>query len=118
VAREDQLFLYQSLASGKEGKVRGSYDYVNNIIRLTKAADYSTFVHESAHFDIHATRKRGKYIFCIVKLCPVCDIVCRFLIPWKSQMDLGWISYYFSYFSSGISGLAHQQGRNIFYLED
>lgn len=53
VSREDQIFLYQSFKSGKEGKVRGAT--IINLgrtmrIDLFKYANYSTFVHESAHF--------------------------------------------------------------------
>ena len=53
VSREDQIFLYQSFASGKEGKVRGAtiiHPDRTMRIELFKDANYSTFVHETAHF--------------------------------------------------------------------
>lgn len=50
---ENQNILYQSFESGKEGKVRGA-TIINPgrtmRIDLFKYANYSTFVHESAHF--------------------------------------------------------------------
>ena len=53
VARKDQIFLYQSFEAGKEGKVRGAtiiHPDRTMRIELFKDANYSTFVHETAHF--------------------------------------------------------------------
>lgn len=53
VSREDQIFLYQSFSNGKEGKVRGAtiiHPDRTMRIELFKDANYSTFVHETAHF--------------------------------------------------------------------
>lgn len=47
VIAKQQRLLFQK---GKEKEARGYYDPANSIIRLTEAADLSTFLHEFAHF--------------------------------------------------------------------
>lgn len=50
VIAEQQKLLFQRTETNGEPEARGYYDPANSIIRLTEAADLSTFLHEFAHF--------------------------------------------------------------------
>ena len=69
----------------KRGKVRGSYDYVNNIIRLTKAADYSTFVHESAHFMLEMVARMANQESASSYITKQYDTICEYLGAEKGE---------------------------------
>ncbi len=57
VIAEQQKLLFQKTPTSKEA--RGFYDPANSTIRMTEAADLSTFLHEFAHFMYEMEKSAG-----------------------------------------------------------
>lgn len=81
----DGVNLFISKGKTARGDIRGSYDYVNNIIRLTKAADYSTFVHESAHFMLEMVARMANQESASSYITKQYDTICEYLGAKKGE---------------------------------